>query len=1702
MRMLRILLPVVLAGPVWADVMISEIMYHPASEKPAEEYIELYNSGTAGVAVGGWAFTKGVNFLLPAGTTIAGGGRLVVAADPAAFAAKYPGVTGMVGGWTGKLSNSSDRLVLENSAGDVVDEVEYSDDGDWAVRAKDAVLDFGHRGWNWETAADGGGASLELIQPLFDNSSGQNWRASTTTNGTPGAPNSVTATDIAPTIREVSHFPLVPAPTDPVRVTARVADDHGAVSAVSLYWRLDGSAAFQAVPMVDDGAHGDGPAGDGVFASSIPAQAQGAIVEFYVSATDAGSLVRTWPAPALDENGVPGQTANCLYQVDSTVVSTPQPLFRMILRAVDRQELAQINSNTPPISGTDQTYSGAAMNATFVGRTGTGTELRYRVELKNRGNSSRLYLPASLRLNFLEQEPWEDVVSLNLNSQTTISQLLGSEIFRRAGADMAASRAVRLRVNGVDPTTPNPPSYGFYAANEVVDSKYADAHHPQDSDGNAYRGQQVNYGADPAADLHDESNNPDPNLANPAPYRIHYFKETNKSEDRWSDLINLTQKISKGHSPTLDSPTYDPGYVEGILSAVDVRQWMSYFAANTIGDDKETSLANGRGDDYLLYIGVNDPRANLIPYDMDAMFGLEGASPTDTLFPMCQNNILPGSPPTPVNSFIKHPDFAPIYYSELKRMVDGAFDPATFNETADEVLGPLVAASVINPMKTFNSQRVAWIRTQIPLALSVTSTPPLQNGIPRTTTASASLAGRANAITTRSVKVNGVAAAWTAWTASWTAPAVSLLPGVNQVLVQSFDAGGVETGRLLQSVWYDTGSGQIAPATIFTDTTWTSAGGPWLMNSSVTVADGATLTIEAGATVYAANQAILTVNSSGRLIAQGTDLKRIQIGPAPGSGALWGGLAIYGATGSPRSQLSYVSIAGNTDTAIRVSTADVAFDHLQFGNPSKTYLELDGSSFLVSECDFPAPTAPLEPVHGTAGIKPGCRGIIRHCYFGSSIGYNDVIDFTGGQRPGPILQVLANVFTGSGDDILDLDGTDAWIEGNIFMHCHKNGAPDSAAAVSGGNNGAATSELTITGNLFYDVDHAVTAKQGNYYTFTNNTVVRQTKTGGTDTESAVFNLQDAIPAPPTTYGLGLYAEGNILAECEQLVRNYSSSASTVTLNNNLMALPWAGPGTGNVDRDPLFVHSPVLAETAFTSWQDAQIMKQWLALRPGSPALGTGPNGRDKGGVIPLGVSLAASVSGTTNQTSAQVNVGTRPSAVPPWQSGYTAYRWQLDAGTVSAAVPIATPLSLSGLGNGSHTLKVSGLNDAGYWQDDPAFGQDGGVTTYTWTVDPGYIPPPAAPLVRINEVLAKNLATLSVGGTFPDLIEIQNAGTATADLSGWGLSDSPSAPFSYTFPAGTTLAPGAYRLIYASSAAAIPAPKTGFALSEDGETLALTRSAAAGGGVADTVSFGHQLGDYSIGRRSGDGAWDLCRPTFGTENIVVPQAAVTGLRINEWLADPGSSGGQNFIELYNPAALPVNLGGSYLTDSPLGWPDRHAVSPLTFVAGNGYALFYPDGDPDKGADHLSFHLAPLAGEIGLLTPDLDLIDRVVYGPQTAAVSQGRTPNGGNAIVSFTQPSPGGPNPLNQGNLSAIRINEVLVANETLTNPDSSLSGWIELYNPTTSAVDLSDISLSNNTASPRAWVAAGGTSIPSGGYLVIQCNGTQPVSSTNTGVA
>ena len=141
-----------------AEVVINEIHYDPDVKTDLVEFIELYNPGAASVDLSGAQFTNGVAYTFPASTILSPGAYLTVSENPTAFAVKFPGKTAL-GPWVGSLDNQGDHIVLSNTSGGTLDEVEYQ------------------QGFPWPLVGDAPGYSIELINPDFDNNLGGNWRS-------------------------------------------------------------------------------------------------------------------------------------------------------------------------------------------------------------------------------------------------------------------------------------------------------------------------------------------------------------------------------------------------------------------------------------------------------------------------------------------------------------------------------------------------------------------------------------------------------------------------------------------------------------------------------------------------------------------------------------------------------------------------------------------------------------------------------------------------------------------------------------------------------------------------------------------------------------------------------------------------------------------------------------------------------------------------------------------------------------------------------------------------------------------------------------------------------------------------------------------------------------------------------------------------------------------------------------------------------------------------------------------------------------------------------------------------------------------------------------------------------------------------------------------------------------------------------------
>ncbi|MBN2166013.1 MAG: CotH kinase family protein [Marinilabiliaceae bacterium] len=162
------------------NIIITEIMYHEATNYPSDDWFEIYNAGDD-INMSGWWISDGNplnKFIIPDDTYLRKGEYLVIAENIFLFQSVNPSVHNVIGsfgdGETGfSFSNSGECIYLFKPDSSIMDYVCYSDYG------------------LWPTLADGSGSSLQLSDPMADNNNPLNWNASPKILFTPGEENRI-----------------------------------------------------------------------------------------------------------------------------------------------------------------------------------------------------------------------------------------------------------------------------------------------------------------------------------------------------------------------------------------------------------------------------------------------------------------------------------------------------------------------------------------------------------------------------------------------------------------------------------------------------------------------------------------------------------------------------------------------------------------------------------------------------------------------------------------------------------------------------------------------------------------------------------------------------------------------------------------------------------------------------------------------------------------------------------------------------------------------------------------------------------------------------------------------------------------------------------------------------------------------------------------------------------------------------------------------------------------------------------------------------------------------------------------------------------------------------------------------------------------------------------------------------------------------
>ena len=239
-----------------------------------------------------------------------------------------------------------------------------------------------------------------------------------------------------------------------------------------------------------------------------------------------------------------------------------------------------------------------------------------------------------------------------------------------------------------------------------------------------------------------------------------------------------------------------------------------------------------------------------------------------------------------------------------------------------------------------------------------------------------------------------------------------------------------------------------------------------------------------------------------------------------------------------------------------------------------------------------------------------------------------------------------------------------------------------------------------------------------------------------------------------------------------------------------------------------------------------------------------------------------------------------------------------------------------------------------------------------------------------------------------------------------------------------------------------------------------------------------------------------LCSCSQDTD-APVQTTSQTDLILNEVLTSNSSSAKAydgryyDWVELYNPTSEEITLDGYYLSDD-LESLQKTSLSGQKIDA-KGYLVIYCSGlniTDERGCLHTNFKLSAADGETVYLSDETSLSSLTVPASKEN-VSYGLTDDGV-TYGWFEEPTPGRKN---EGTAVTehfeVRINEYMTSNTfTMYDCEGDYGDWVELYNPSSDAFDLSGCGLTDNEADPFKYTFPDGTVLNGGAYLVVFCDG------------
>ncbi len=239
-----------------------------------------------------------------------------------------------------------------------------------------------------------------------------------------------------------------------------------------------------------------------------------------------------------------------------------------------------------------------------------------------------------------------------------------------------------------------------------------------------------------------------------------------------------------------------------------------------------------------------------------------------------------------------------------------------------------------------------------------------------------------------------------------------------------------------------------------------------------------------------------------------------------------------------------------------------------------------------------------------------------------------------------------------------------------------------------------------------------------------------------------------------------------------------------------------------------------------------------------------------------------------------------------------------------------------------------------------------------------------------------------------------------------------------------------------------------------------------------------------------------VCSIVFGllVTNVIAQCNAMHGKVVINEICPFNSSIAQNsigtyedYVELFNNTAQPINLNGYFLSDRR-GNRTKFEF-PNVSIPGNGFLIIWCDGigDPNQSGLNAGFNFNSSGEQVVFSNPDTVVVDFMKYGPTGENVSIGRFPNG---TGPFTTMIPSYNSFNFNGDVFNLVINEYLARNGNIAADFfGEYDDWVELYNNSLSLINLNGYFLSDNSNTPSKF-KFGNTSIGPNQYVIVWADG------------